>query len=347
MGVHGGDIYRNQVTVDFSVNINPLGVPPAVEDALHRAVGACHRYPDMEAEKLRGAVSSMVKAPGEYLIFGNGASELFMAIVHGLKPKRILLPVPSFYGYEYAAKAAGAEIVTYRMQKEDGFVVGEDLLEALTGDVDLLFLANPNNPTGRLLDRGLLHRILAHCRELGIYVVLDECFIEFCAGEHSMIGELERYSHLILVRAFTKIFAIPGVRLGYLACRDGAVRIRIAEQLPEWNISGFAQEAGCACARAAQAGFLSRTQEYVKREREFLAEGLAGLGCQVFPAEANFILFYKDAPLYEALLKQGILIRDCGNFMGLGQGFYRIGVKGRKENEHLLTGIGAWKKWEP
>lgn len=341
MGIHGGDIYRNKVALDFSVNVNPLGVPEAVQKALHEAVGACDRYPDIEAEQLKGAVAAMLQVPEEVLLFGNGASELFLAAIHGIRPKRVVLPVPSFYGYGYAARAAGAEILPYTIREDRGFCVAEDLLESLTEDVGLLFLANPNNPTGRLLDRDFLCRVLRHCEERGIYVVLDECFIEFCPGEQSMLSAIRQFRCLILVRAFTKIFAIPGVRLGYLACGNPSVREQVQRQLPEWNLSCFAQAAGCAC--AAQAGFMEQTQAYVKRERAFLEEGLGRLGYRLFPSDANFILFYREGPLSEALQKQGILIRDCANFEGLRQGFYRIAVKSRQENETLIKAIGAWE----
>lgn len=338
MGMHGGDRYRNQVRLDFSVNVNPLGTPDSVEEALHRAAASCGWYPDIEAERLKRAVSGMLGVPEEQLLFGNGASELFMAAVHALQPRKTVLPVPSFYGYEYAAKAAGSELLFYRTKRENGFRIEEELDGLLTEDVDLLFLANPNNPTGRLADPAMLEGILRHCGERGIYVVLDECFIEFCGEGRSLISEAERFGSLIVVRAFTKIFAVPGVRLGYAVCGNPALREKIARQLPEWNLSCFAQEAGCACAELS--GFILQTQAYVEREREFLAEGLERRGFSVFPSDANFLLLYsRDAFLYERLLEKGILIRDCGNFRGLEKGFYRIAVRSRAENEILLAAL--------
>ena len=110
-GIHGGDIYRNDVKVDFSVNVNPLGIPKAVEAALYEAVDKCSKYPDISAEKLKKAVSGILHIPMENLLFGNGASELFMAIIHGIRPRKTVIPVPSFYGYEYAARAADREII--------------------------------------------------------------------------------------------------------------------------------------------------------------------------------------------------------------------------------------------
>lgn len=336
--IHGGDIYRNKVDIDFSVNINPLGMPEGVEEALHKAVGLCHEYPDILVSKLRKTVSNMLSVPMEYLLFGNGASEIFLGLMHAIKPGKTMIPVPSFYGYEYAAKAVESDIIYFPLKQEQDFLPNEDLLDALSEDIDLLFLANPNNPTGKLMSRQYLEKLLRICKDRDIWVVLDECFIAFCGNEFSVLEDIENYDNLLLVRAFTKIYAIPGVRLGYLVCSNLSLLERISKHLPEWNLSTFAQEAGGACAN--QAAFLTETIDYIKRERQFLTDGLERLNLCTFSSGANFILIYSEKPLYEELLKRGILIRDCGNFRGLAKGYYRIAVKSRKENEKLLKVIG-------
>ena len=231
MNIHGGDVYRNYVDIDFSINVNPLGTPECVKEALHRAVEMCGKYPDMEAERLGAAVSTFLGVPKEYLLFGNGASELFMAIVHGIKPKKVVIPVPSFYGYEYAAKSVDSDIIYYEMKQENNFCLKEEMKRILTDDVNLLFLANPNNPIGNLLDKELMKELILHCKDKGIYVVVDECFIEFCGNQFSLLPEIDEYEHLIIVRTFTKIFTIPGVRLGYLVCKNNAVHTKIAGQI--------------------------------------------------------------------------------------------------------------------
>lgn len=337
-GIHGGDIYRNHVKVDFSVNVNPFGMPEGVEAALYEAVGRCREYPDMMTEKLKKAVSHMLSVPEEYLLFGNGASEIFFGIMHAIQPKKIVIPVPSFYGYEYASEAVRSEIVYVPLKKEKEFLPDEELLTALTDHTDLLFLANPNNPTGKLMSRAYLEKLLKLCREKDIWVILDECFIEFCGGDFSMLSQISEYENLLLVRAFTKIFSIPGVRLGYLVCSNTSLLEKVRKQLPEWNVSTFAQEAGVEC--ASQSLFVAMTVDYVRAERQFLTDGLKRLGLSVFAGKANFILVYSEKPLYDELLKKGILIRNCENFKGLSNGYYRIAVKSRKENEMLLKAIG-------
>ena len=345
--IHGGDIYSRQIRLGFSVNGNPLGMPEAAAQALREAIAHVGEYPDITAGELTEAVSRMLsrecgrEIPGEYLLFGNGASELFLAVVHALRPERIVLPVPSFYGYEYAARATDGHIKYVCLSEEAGFCPGQELLQAMTEDTDLIFLANPNNPTGRRMNAEYLRELLEHCRQRGIIVVLDECFIEFCEtdtdGEQSgsLLAEVDRHENLVLVRAFTKSFAMPGVRLGYLLCADRELREKIRRHLPEWNLSAFAQRAGIACAEQAQ-GYLQKTVEYVKTERAFLKSGLEKLEIRVVSGEADFLLLYTTQPIYDRLLSKGILIRDCGNFRGLGEGYYRIAVKTHAENEILL-----------
>lgn len=338
-GIHGGDIYRNEVKKDFSVNVNPLGMPDSVKRALQNAIEICTEYPDIQAEKLKKAVSNALHVPQESVLFGNGASELFMAIVHALKPKKVLIPVPSFYGYEYAAEAAGGEVSYYVMSSENGFQLDENFKEALTEEIDLLFLANPNNPTGTLIEKNVLKTLLDLCKKKHIFVVLDECFIDFAGKDYSMMADIENYDHLLIVGAYTKIFAIPGVRLGYLVCSNQKMNYEIKRQLPEWNLSSFAQEAGCACAK--ETSFIEKSADYVKQERAYLEEGLRRFGFSVFSGAANFILFYCEYPLYEKLLERGILIRDCENFRGLSKGYFRIAVKKREDHDCLLKELAA------
>ena len=337
-GIHGGDIYRNKVNMDFSVNINPLGMPDTVEHVLRSAVERCSEYPDIEAAGLKTAVSNMLNIPKDYLVFGNGASEIFMGIVHALRPAKTVITVPSFYGYKYATQAVESDIVYFPLKEKNEFLPDEELLEALTEDIDIVWLANPNNPTGKMVSKEYLKKLFNVCREKQIYVVLDECFIEFCGSEYSMLSDIEMYENVLIVRAFTKIYAIPGVRLGYLVCSNKILTDKIRMQLPEWNISTFAQEAGAAC--IMQNEYVARTVGYVKKEREFLPDGLKKLGVHVYDSGTDFVLIYSEKPLYDMLLRRSILIRDCSNYEGLSEGFYRIAVKCHKENEQLLRVIG-------
>lgn len=331
MQYHGGDIYRNQIRLDFSVNTNPLGMPDSVREALHQAVEEAEHYPDIHAQELTKAVAERLRISEKRLVFGNGASELFHAVLHAVKPSKILIPVPSFLGYEEAAKAMDCEVIFYEMKKEEKFCLTERILDALDESISLVFLANPNNPVGNLVEPELIFKIAEKCRQCDITLVLDECFMELTGKEmtHSFLNQLDEFPNVVVVRAFTKLYAIPGVRLGYLICEQTlAEKIRL--QLPEWNLSVFAQRAGVAAIKEQE--YVARAVVCIQTQRLFLREELKAAGCNVFDSDADYLLFYSEKKLYELFLQRGILIRDCSNFRGLQRGYYRIAVKSEEQN---------------
>lgn len=335
--IHGGDIYRNKVLMDYSVNVNLGGIPKGIRLALMEAIDACETYPDPQCEELRRALEEKYHVSKEAIVVGNGASELFLGIIRALEPKKILLPIPSFYGYEYVAKSCNSEILYYQMKEEENFTLGEDLLD---GKSDLvLFLGNPNNPTGKKLSYEFLEKLCIRAVKQNIFVVIDECFLEF-TGEESFINRLpkECESHVILVRAFTKIFAIPGVRLGYMFCKNLKLVEDIKRQLPEWNVSSFGQKAGVAALK--EEDYIKSTLKIIKEEKEYLIQELRKLGIRVWDSDGNFLLFYTQKPVYDLLLKEKILIRNCENYKGLTHGYYRIAIKSHEENKKLIEAMG-------
>ena len=331
MQYHGGDIYRNQIRLDFSVNTNPLGMPDSVREALHQAVEETEHYPDIHAQELTKTVAERLRISEKRLVFGNGASELFHAVLHAVKPSKILISVPSFLGYEEAAKAMDCEVIFYEMKKKEKFSLTERILDTLDESISLVFLANPNNPVGNLVEPELIFKIAEKCRQCDITLVLDECFMELTGKEmtHSFFYQLDEFSNVVVVRAFTKLYAIPGVRLGYLICEQTlAEKIRL--QLPEWNLSVFAQRAGVAAIKEQE--YVARAVVCIQTQRLFLREELKAAGCNVFDSDADYLLFYSEKKLYELFLQRGILIRDCSNFRGLQRGYYRIAVKSEEQN---------------
>ena len=334
--IHGGDVYRNKVNMDFSVNINPLGVPDCVMHAMTEALLHVGKYPDIQSGMLRKSCAEMLHVKEDTILFGNGSSELLMAIAHALRPDKIMIPVPSYSGYEYAFTGVCNEIVYYPMREENGYCLTEDFPGKLDESIGCLLIANPNNPVGATINRELLFRIIGKCAEKGIQVILDECFIEF-TEEESAVLKAEEYPNLIILRSFTKIFAIPSVRIGYMICSGQKTIEKVASHLPEWNVSGIAQRAGLECMRRGD--YVEKSREYVKKERQLLSVELRQLGITVYDSEADFLLLYTDKPLYGLLLQQGILIRDCSNFRGLGAGYYRIAVRTHEENRELMKAL--------
>lgn len=344
--IHGGNIYNNKVNMDFSVNINPLGIPHSVKEAMSDALSYADRYPDMACSGLKKAISEYFTQQGcsiqsEDVIPGNGASELFMAIAHAIKPQKAVLLAPGFFGYEHVLRAVGCDIGYFLLDEQSEFSPAarlDALMDMLTDDTDIFFIANPNNPTGRLADRTFMKQIIGHCKEKHIYVVADECFMGFCEKNYSVLSLLCDYDNLIVVRAFTKLFAIPGVRLGYMLSKNEAVRQKVQRNLPEWNVSVLAQMAGDACIKESE--YIKETASYVSGQRRLLSDGLKKLGFKVYKSDADFILFYSKLPLYDILLNKGILIRDCSNYVGLSEGYFRVAVKTFDENVRLLKVIG-------
>ena len=220
--IHGGDVYRNPDCIDFSANINPLGPPDSVKKAVAACVNDIAHYPDVQCKELKKRLGWAEQMEEEALIIGNGAAELIFALGYSLRPKRALLPQPTFAEYEQALLAAGCEVFYYPLSEENGFRLTEDFLQVLTGEIDMVFLCNPNNPTGVLTERDLLIQILNRCKEKQIFLVVDECFLDFVEeAEAFELKEMtELYSNLFLLKAFTKRYAIPGLRLGYGICQN-------------------------------------------------------------------------------------------------------------------------------
>ena len=353
--LHGGNIYDHMTGPDFSVSLNPAGIPEAVRASVSEAVNGAgvSAYPEYENRALRRDMLDFLtyiegrrsdRCPDlttDNILAGNGASELLMTAVMVTAPRKAVVPVPSFYGYERALRAVGADVIFYPMRGEKGFCVDDGLLEVLSDDTDMLFLTNPNNPTGRLIDEGLLLKILEHCREREILVLMDESFLYFCEGSSGAIWKVDEPDNILVLGSFTKLFSIPGIRLGYMLGTDTALMERIGAALPEWNVSAISQQVGSACTK--ERDWVEKTLRKTKEERSFLEEGLERLaysypdaGLHIYPSDANFLMFYSSLPLYELFLKKQILIRDLSHIRGMGEGFYRIGVRSRRDNELFL-----------
>lgn len=337
MYLHGGDIYRNNVKYDFSVNINPLGMPEACADAGCKGVILSGAYPDCECEKLRCEIEKNRGIKKEDIIFGNGAAELIYAVCYGIKPKKALIPVPSFYEYERAVVTAGGSVRHFKLNEKNNFNIDESFINEITNDTDIVFLCSPNNPVGNLTERKLIEKIAVKCEMTGTYLCIDECFMPFCERqeEFSMVKEYGRFPHMIVIRAFTKIYAMAGLRLGYALTGDSKTRENIKSKMQPWNVSIPAQMAGEAALN--EKGYIEKTVKLIKEEREYLINELSkGLASKIYETNANYILFKGREDLKERFLEKGILIRECSNFENLGKGYFRICVKKHNENMEFI-----------
>lgn len=342
--MHGGNIYGNEIEYDFSVNLNPLGPPKSVRDALAAALNHVEEYPDPEYRELRRGLANYWQLAEEQLVPGNGASELIPVIIRTLSPKSCMVTAPCYSGYETALNAAAPSCRIHRipLRAEDDFTLPENICQEIARvKPNLLILTNPNNPNGKRISANHLREIADTCRAAGTVLLMDECFLALSGGDEDSLIHCIRSEALpaVVLRAFTKTFAIPGVRLGYAVC-SALMAERIRRELPEWNLSVFAQYAGTAALEAAAggtSGYLAASVEMIAREREYLTAELESLGFRVFPSDANYILFQsRDRELHQKLLDKGILIRDCRDYHGLTAGFYRTAVRTHRENTALL-----------
>ncbi len=338
---HGGDLFGHAVNLDFSVNTNPLGTPESVVRAVVESAGRLCQYPDPGCRELTKALASREGVAEKAVLCGCGAAELIYAYCGVIGPGAALLTAPAFSEYEAALDAAGVGAVRFFLREEDGFAVKEDFLTALRQtDCHTVFLCNPNNPTGILIETSILAEICAVCRQRGIRLFIDECFLELSDSGHggSLAGMLASFPGLFILKAFTKSYGMAGLRLGYCLCGEEKLLAAMSRRAQPWNVSLPAQLAGAAALK--EEAFLEKAGELIRQERPKLAKGLEKLGFSAFPSQANYLLFKSRVPLFQPLLARGILIRDCGNYAGLGEGFYRVAVKQPWENQKLLESLG-------
>lgn len=327
LGVRVGEL------LDFSQNINPLGTPRGALEAARRALYEdSSRYPDLEYTGLRGALAAYLGVGAEMVVPTNGGAEaLFLAARAAGKGGKALVLEPTFSEYAAAAAASGKEPVRRVARREEDFEWDSTPLRDLEG-VSVVFLCNPNNPTGDLLDRGAVLEVADRVVEAGAVLVVDEAFADF-VPEISVTDMVDR--GLWVARSFTKFFAIPGLRLGCLVCDDAA---RVQALQPSWPVNSVAVAAGVAAVN--DRGFAEASRAEVARLREDLFGALSALpDLQPFPGAANFLLVRGPDGLPERLAGRGVLVRGCGPFHGLGSWFFRVAVRSAEENGRLVAAI--------
>lgn len=344
---HGGDIYSQGSIIDYSANINPLGLPEGVKKAVIESLDLCVNYPDPLCRELTAAVAQKEALNPDYLIFGNGAADVIFRLVLAKAPKKALVTAPTFSEYESALEAVGCPVSHHMLQEEEDFVVRGNLLTAITEDTEILFLCNPNNPTGIPMDRQLLLDVLKKCVEKNVLMVVDECFLAM-TEEISLKDKVADYKNLFILRAFTKDYAMPGLRLGYGICSDGELLNRMFTVGQPWSVSLPAQKAGVQALK--EDAYREESKNLIAQERMYLVGELKALGYKVYPPSANYIFFRVETgkeSFYENLCKAGFLVRDCSNYEGLEKGYFRIAVKKREDNEKLVEALKEREeKWQ-
>lgn len=318
-------------------------MPEHVKEVLRRSLDEWSCYPDPECRELVQKLSAFHRVPDAAVCCGNGAADLIYRLVQVKRPMRALVMAPTFSEYEEALIDAGCQVEYFYLTGDSGFVPDWDgLLKRLSPRLDLLFFCNPNNPTGIAVGGEKMRQLAQACRDNHIFLAVDECFCDFLAAprDYSLITDIRRYPELMIIRAFTKTYAMAGLRLGYAICSDCDFIKRLRQSGPPWSVSVPAQLAGAAA--LAETGYVSRTTRLIAGQRKLLKQELEKLGYRVYDSQANYIFF--GAPgsgsrLWELLKAGGILIRDCSNYRGLTNGYYRIAVKTARENRILIEAL--------
>ena len=312
---HGGDIYTNKVKYDFSANTSPLGTPDKVKEAIRDSVDSLSAYPDPNCTDLRRAIADHHSIGPDNIICGNGAAELIYSFAAAYRPKSALIFSPTFCEYENSLNCE----ISHAFDANCHY--------------DVIYLCNPNNPTGTAMCKT---DVMKYCENCDI-LFIDECFMDLADHPeiYSVIDELS--DRIFILKAFTKSYGMAGVRLGYGITANADILRRMSEVTQTWNVSTIAQKAGIAALECAD--FIARSRRIISEERGYLTDELRSFGFKVYESVTNFILFRTEINLYDELLKREILIRNCGNFRGLDSTYYRCAVKKHEDNEILITTI--------
>lgn len=322
--------------LDYSANLNPLGTPVQIVRAVKVAAADFSNYPDPECSELVSALASREDVPADQIIVTAGATDAFIRVANALRPHKALLCTPSYDGYERGLRQIHAKIVHHSLVAREDFAVTERILDYIEPDIDMMILSSPNNPTGRVIPRELLCKVLRTAARWGTWVVVDESFIQF-THEHSAVSLLDRYPQLIVVKSFTAPYAMAGLRVGWCICGTRDVAGRIREAGMPWAVSAPAQAAALAALDVP--GYLDLTRDYVDAERDKLQGALKKAGMLVIPCDANFILFQGPADLHEKLLEQGVRIHRCSDYRGLDASWFRIAVRTAEDNSRFAAAL--------
>ncbi|MBQ1546988.1 MAG: aminotransferase class I/II-fold pyridoxal phosphate-dependent enzyme [Lachnospiraceae bacterium] len=332
---HGGDIYNNKIDIDFSVNLNPVKPDADLKDAVFTGLLKSANYPDPSQKRLKENLSKIECVSENNLLFGNGASELILSCIRMINPKRVLLPVPCFTGYLHAlGSIPGCVTDYYELKEANGFLLTDDIINALAEEHDLLILTNPGNPTGRNIDGKLLGSILNVAEEKNIKVILDESFL-FLSKAGLSEDKIGIRKNVFRIRSFTKLFSLPGIRMGYVLAEEESIK-ELKGYLPEWNISAINEEVILSLLPYYNRDFIKKSYGHIEIERKRFAALLSQLVEKVYPSDSLYIMFKAETDLYEKLLKKGILIRDLSDVPGLSLGYFRVAVRKREENEAFI-----------
>lgn len=353
MVFHGSDIEKicevyhldPKNIIKFGANVNPLGLSENVKQQLASCLDILSSYPDRDYTTLRNTISEYCNVPAEFILPGNGSSELIALLIQERNPKHTLILGPTYSEYSRELSFSGSTQEYYHLREEDNFVLNvDDLCQTLEGNYDFLIICNPNNPTSSAITREDLQKLLTFCAEKNIFVMIDETYVEFAPdiSEITAVTLTKEFTNLIVLRGVSKFYAAPGMRLGYGITGNLDFLKKMKEKQVPWSLNSLGALAGELMLQDKD--YIHRTRELILSERTRLLQALVEIPTyKTYPAYANFILLKIQKPVltsydvFDACIRQGLMIRDCSSFECLDGEYIRFCIMNLEDNTRLLN----------
>ena len=353
MVFHGSDIEKicevyhldPKNIIKFGANINPLGLSENVKQQLASRLDILSSYPDRDYTTLRNTISEYCNVPAEFILPGNGSSELIALLIQERNPKHTLILGPTYSEYSRELSFSGSTQEYYHLREEDNFVLNvDDLCQTLEGNYDFLIICNPNNPTSSAITREDLQKLLTFCAEKNIFVMIDETYVEFAPdiSEITAVTLTKEFTNLMVLRGVSKFYAAPGMRLGYGITGNLDFLKKMKEKQVPWSLNSLGALAGELMLQDKD--YIHRTRELILSERTRLLQALVEIPTyKTYPAYANFILLKIQKPVltsydvFDACIRQGLMIRDCSSFECLDGEYIRFCIMNLEDNTRLLN----------
>lgn len=353
MVFHGSDIEKicevyhldPKNIIKFGANVNPLGLSENVKQQLASRLDILSSYPDRDYTTLRNTISEYCNVPAEFILPGNGSSELIALLIQERNPKHTLILGPTYSEYSRELSFSGSTQEYYHLREEDNFVLNvDDLCQTLEGNYDFLIICNPNNPTSSAITREDLQKLLTFCAEKNIFVMIDETYVEFAPdiSEITAVTLTKEFTNLMVLRGVSKFYAAPGMRLGYGITGNLDFLKKMKEKQVPWSLNSLGALAGELMLQ--DKGYIHRTRELILSERTRLLQALVEIPTyKTYPAYANFILLKIQKPVltsydvFDACIRQGLMIRDCSSFECLDGEYIRFCIMNQEDNTRLLN----------
>ncbi|MFV0464694.1 MAG: pyridoxal phosphate-dependent aminotransferase [Lachnospiraceae bacterium] len=355
---HGSDLeeiekvygIKKENIISFSGNVNPLGISPLLKRTLTEKIDAISVYPDRDYHSLRKCIAEYTGTEIGNIIVGNGTTELISLFIKIEQPKKAMILGPTYSEYEREISLGNGAAHYYPLQEKEDFLLDvEDFTQHLDESIDLLVICNPNNPTSSAISSAQMRLILDVCKQLDIFVMVDETYVEFTENYESLtaIPLTNFYNNIIILRGTSKFFAAPGLRLGYAITGNRDLIEQINTRKNPWTINSLAAIAGELMFTDYE--YMEQTRELINSERNrLLAFFKQRSDYRAFPAKANFLLLkilrddLTSHDLFERCIREGMMIRDCSTFPFLNQKFIRFCILNPDENNKLLEILTKW-----